>query len=229
MSTVTDNVRLVKERIAEAAIRSGRKPESVVLVAAAKGIEAERVEEAIACGVSIVGENRVQEALTKFSKVSLKADWHMIGHLQTNKVKKALDIFSTIQSVDSLRLAREISRRAEQLGKETEVLIEVNTSGEPTKFGVEPENLIEVLGEAMSIPYLKIVGLMTIGVFSNDPERVQPCFRVLRELKMRCIDQFRETARMKLLSMGMSNDFETAIEEGSNMVRIGTAIFGPRT
>jgi len=153
----------------------------------------------------------------------------MIGHLQTNKVKKALDIFSTIQSVDSLRLAREISRRAEQLGKETEVLIEVNTSGEPTKFGVEPENLIEVLGEAMSIPYLKIVGLMTIGVFSSDPERVQPCFRVLRELKMRCIDQFKETARMKLLSMGMSNDFETAIEEGSNMVRIGTAIFGPRT
>ncbi|TET79157.1 YggS family pyridoxal phosphate-dependent enzyme [candidate division TA06 bacterium] len=229
MSTVTDNVRLVKERIAEAAIRSGRKPESVVLVAAAKGIEAERVEEAIACGVSIVGENRVQEALTKFSKVSLKADWHMIGHLQTNKVKKALDIFSTIQSVDSLRLAREISRRAEQLGKETEVLIEVNTSGEPTKFGVEPENLIEVLGEAMSIPHLKIVGLMTIGVFSSDPERVQPCFRVLRELKMRCIDQFKETARMKLLSMGMSNDFETAIEEGSNMVRIGTAIFGPRT
>jgi len=229
LSTVTDNVRLVKERIAEAAIRSGRKPESVVLVAAAKGIEAERVEEAIACGVSIVGENRVQEALTKFSKVSLKADWHMIGHLQTNKVKKALDIFSTIQSVDSLRLAREISRRAEQLGKETEVLIEVNTSGEPTKFGVEPENLIEVLGEAMSIPHLKIVGLMTIGVFSSDPERVQPCFRVLRELKMRCIDQFKETARMKLLSMGMSNDFETAIEEGSNMVRIGTAIFGPRT
>ena len=229
MSTIADNVKLVQERIAEAAIRSGGKPESVVLVAAAKGIEVERVEEAIACGITVVGENRVQEALPKFRKVSLRADWHMIGHLQTNKVKKALDIFSTIQSVDSLRLATEISRRAEQSGKETEVLIEVNTSGESTKFGVEPESLTRVVGETMNLPGLKIVGLMTIGVFSDDPERVRPCFRLLRELKMRCIDQFEDTARLKFLSMGMSNDFETAIEEGSNMVRIGTAIFGPRT
>lgn len=229
MSTISENVRVVRERIAEAAIRSGRKPESVVLVAAAKGIEAERVEEAIACGVGVIGENRVQEALGKFSNVSLKADWHMIGHLQTNKVKKALEIFTTIQSVDSLRLAREISRRAEQAGKETEALIEVNTSGEPTKFGVEPDNLLDFIEDAANLSYLKIAGLMTIGLFSSDPERVRPCFQLLRELKMHCDDHFKDTDRLSLLSMGMSNDFETAIEEGSNMVRIGTAIFGPRT
>ncbi|MFQ5907166.1 MAG: YggS family pyridoxal phosphate-dependent enzyme [bacterium] len=228
LSTIGQNVRLVRERVAKAALRAGRKPDSVVVVAAAKGVDAGRVEEAIACGIRVIGENRVQEAAAKLSRVSLKAEWHMIGHLQTNKVKKALEIFSTIQSVDSLHLAREISRRAERMKKEAGVFIEVNTSGEPTKFGVEPDRLVDVLEEAMKLPYVKIIGLMTVALFSDDPESVRPCFRLLRDLKMRCLDRFEDAVDMQYLSMGMSNDFETAIEEGSNVVRIGTAIFGPR-
>jgi len=228
LSTIRQNVELVRKRIAEAALRSGGEPDSVVVVAAAKGVDAGRVEEAIACGIRVIGENRVQEAAAKLSQVSLKADWHMIGHLQTNKVKRALEIFSTIQSVDSLRLAREIGRRGDRMKREVEVFIEVNTSGEQSKFGVEPDGLVDVVQEVMNLPSLKIVGLMTVGLFSDEPESVRPCFRLLKELKMRCLDRLEDAVDLRYLSMGMSNDFETAIEEGSNVVRIGTAIFGPR-
>lgn len=228
LSTIRQNVELVRERIAEAAIRSGRSPESVVLVAAAKGVGAERVEEAIACGIAVIGENKVQEALAKFEKVSLKADWHMIGHLQTNKVGKALSVFSTVQSVDSERLAREINSRAEEAGKKVDVLIEVNTGLEPSKFGLEPEGVIEAVDSARRLPFLNVTGLMTLGLMSDDPEAGRSCFRLLADIRMRCIEHFGDEAQMKHLSMGMSDSFEIAIEEGSNMVRVGRALFGPR-
>ncbi len=228
MSTVRQNVELVRARIAEAALRSGREPDSVKIVAAAKGVGAGRVEEAIACGISIIGENRVQEAWAKKSNVSLAADWHMIGHLQTNKVKRALEVFGAIQSVDSPRLAEELDRRAKSGGKRVDVLVEVNTSGEPSKFGVEPETLLGFVASLKNMPSLNIRGLMTIGLFSEEPEEVRPCFRLLRDLSNRCLDELGGEPDMGILSMGMSGDFETAIEEGSTMVRVGTAIFGPR-
>jgi pyridoxal phosphate enzyme (YggS family) len=228
LSILRQNVEVVRARIAEAALRSGRKPDSVRIVAAAKGMDAERVEEAIACGISIIGENRVQEAGVKKSRVSLPADWHMIGHLQTNKVKRALEIFSTIQSVDSARLAEELEKRAESSGKKVDVLIEVNTSGESSKYGVEPPGLLELVASLKTMSCLNVNGLMTIGVFSEEPEDVRPCFRLLRELRDRCLDEFGGLPEMGILSMGMSGDFETAIEEGSTMVRVGTAIFGAR-
>lgn len=228
MKSIRQNVERIRERIAEAALRSGREPGSVVLVAAAKGVGAERVDEAIACGITIVGENRVQEAVSKMADVRMEADWHMIGHLQTNKAKRAVELFSTIQSVDSLRLAKEISQRAETAGKVMDALIEVNTSGEPSKFGVHPRDLEQLVGHVRGLSSVRIRGLMTIGLFTDEPEEVRPCFRMLRDLSSRCVDVFGDAQDMSILSMGMTTDFETAIEEGSTMVRIGTGVFGPR-
>jgi len=228
LENIRRNVRRLRERIAEAALRSGREPESVVLVAAAKGVGAERVEEAIACGITIIGENKVQEAAVKKKSVTRDADWHMIGHLQTNKVKKAVELFSAVQSVDSVRLAEEISRRAVDTGKTVEILVEVNTSGEGSKFGVDPRDVVGFLGQVRDLPNLRTSGLMTIGLYSDEPEEVRPCFRMLADLGRRCRDRFQDDRGMNVLSMGMTADFETAVEEGSTMVRIGTGLFGPR-
>ena len=227
MSAIAENLRKVEERIAEAAIRVGRKPEEVSLVAATKDRTAEEVEEAISAGVKIVGENRVQEAEAKFPHIHLPFQRHMIGHLQRNKVKKALLLFDVIQSVDSLRLGEEISKRALQMGKAVEVLVEVNTSGEATKFGVDPEEALDLVGALSELEGISVRGLMTVGPLSEDVGEIRRAFSLLRGLR----DEIERELDLSLpvLSMGMSGDFEVAIEEGSTMVRIGTAIFGPRS
>ncbi|MBI4530237.1 MAG: YggS family pyridoxal phosphate-dependent enzyme [Candidatus Latescibacteria bacterium] len=225
MSIIADNITRLQERIARAAKKSGRHPDEVTLVAATKQRTPAEVEEAIRCGMTVIGENRVQEAEEKRRCVSLPASWHLIGHLQTNKVKKAIELFDVIQSVDSLRLAEELNKRAGMVGKTIEVMVEVNTSKEPSKFGAAPEETIDLVRRIATLPNLRIVGLMTIGLLTEHPDEARPCFTMLRNLR----DELtRAGITLPHLSMGMTHDFEAAIEEGSTMVRIGTGIFGPR-
>jgi len=226
MGNVAGNLRIIQEQMEHAARRAGRDPSEITLVAATKDVPPELIEEAIAAGVEIIGENRVQEALKKHKVIGDSVHWHMIGHLQRNKVEKALEIFELIQSVDSYRLADEVNKRAQRTGKAIDVLIEVNTSGEETKFGVRPEDLIGFLQSVTRMQGLNVRGLMTIGVFSPHPGIIRPSFARLRELKEEI--ERKGIGEIEFLSMGMTSDFEIAIEEGSNMVRIGTGIFGAR-
>lgn len=210
-----------------AAIRGRLRPDTL-LVAVIKNVPTEQVEEAIRAGITDIGENRVQEAEARIPYLKDKYPHikvHMIGHLQTNKVKKVLPMLDMVQSVDSLRLAEEIDKRAD---RPVEALIEVNTSGETTKYGILPENALELINSISSLPNIRIKGLMTIAVFSEDPGKVRPCFVRLREIKDQIIASQIEDVEMCYLSMGMSDDYEIAIEEGSNVVRVGRAIFGSR-
>jgi pyridoxal phosphate enzyme (YggS family) len=196
-------------------------------VAVAKTFPPEAIREAAEAGIRDVGENRVQEASAKFQVLGRDVTWHLVGHLQTNKVKKALEIFDWIHSVDSLRLAEEISRRAERVGREVDVLVEVNVSGEPSKFGVRPSELHRLIEQVVRLPHLRLRGLMTIAPLVDDPEKARPYFAALRELR----DQLLRSGvadHLPHLSMGMTDDFEVAVEEGATMVRIGRAIFGER-
>jgi hypothetical protein len=229
MSLIADNLAKVEERIARAAERSGRSPGEVTLVAVSKTVEAERIQEAVEAGATLLGENRVQEAAGKIEEVRGEVTWHLVGHLQRNKVKQAIGMFEMIQSVDSLRLAREIDKRLEQVGRVMEVLVEVNTSGESSKFGMPPEEAVDLIGRMAHLKHIAVRGLMTIGRFTDDEAVVRDCFRTLRRLSEEVARAGIEGVEMQYLSMGMTSDFEPAIEEGSNMVRIGTAIFGPRT
>jgi pyridoxal phosphate enzyme (YggS family) len=220
------NVARIRERIAEAAVRAGRRPEEIRLVAASKQVEAARIREAISAGISDVGENYVQEAAAKRSQVTEQARWHLIGHLQRNKAPQAARIFDIIQTVDSPRIAGALGRLAAAEGRELAVLLQVNTSGEATKSGVAPEALEPLAEGVMAIPGLQVEGLMTIGSLHPDAEQGRPEFRLLVGLARKL--ESRLGRKMKWLSMGMSHDFEVAIEEGANLVRIGTGIFGPR-
>jgi pyridoxal phosphate enzyme (YggS family) len=223
---IAGNLARIRDRIAGAAERAGRSPDEVRLVAVAKTVRAEMVSEAIAAGIADIGENYVQEAAAKKAEVSGDARWHMVGHLQRNKVSQALAIFDMIQTVDSRRLGEAISRRAEAAGRTMEVLVQVNTSGEGSKFGVTPDGAEALLRAAMEMPGIHVTGLMTIGGWDPDPERARPEFRLLAGL---AADLEAQTGlEMRWLSMGMSHDFEVAIEEGGNLLRIGTGIFGPR-
>lgn len=228
MNTIAENLKRLETRIEKAASKSGRKKEDITLVAVTKNVEPERINQGIDAGIKIIGENRVQEAEEKFKYISKDVEKHLVGHLQTNKVKKALELFSLIQSLDSLHLAQEISKRAKDKGREIEVLIEVNTSGEPSKYGIKPDEVTELVEKVSQLQNIRIKGLMTIGLFSDDLERVRPCFITLRKIFESLKNLKRENVEMKYLSMGMSSDYELAIEKGSNMIRIGTAIFGPR-
>ena len=228
MGSIAENISFVRERIAKAAEKVGRDPSEITIAAVAKGVGVERIKEALDGGVSIIGENKVQEALQKVKAMDGSVAWHMVGHLQRNKVKEAVRIFDLIQSLDSLRLAEEINSRALTAGMIMDVLVQVNTSKEESKFGLEPEQTSNFLKEVSSFKGLSVRGLMTIGAFLPDPEEVRPCFRMLRELRDRIVEAEMPNIVMEYLSMGMTSDFEVAIEEGANMVRIGTAIFGPR-
>lgn len=228
MDAVAKNLERVKQRLARAARSVGRDPGEIELVAVTKNVAVPLIEAAIEAGVRVIGENRVQEARSKQKQILHPVRWHLVGHLQRNKVKIALEIFDLIQSVDSFRLAEEISRRARQVGRVVEVLIQVNTSGEPTKFGIAPHQTVDFIRVLSTLEGISVKGLMTIGAFLSDPEEVRPCFRLLRELKERVESAAIPGVEIKYLSMGMSHDFEVAVQEGSNMVRIGTAIFGPR-
>lgn len=224
--SIKDNVDKLRMHIDSAATRTERNPDEITIVAVSKEFPVERIEEAIACGIRIIGENRVQEASRKYSAIGAKVDWHMVGHLQTNKVKDALKIFNMIQSLDSLRLAEEIEKRA---GKPIDCLIEVNTSKELTKFGISPNKVFDFYESIAKFKKIDVQGLMTIGPgwAIEDPEASRPCFRMLRDLRDELSQEFDRP--FPILSMGMTADFEVAIAEGSTMIRVGTAIFGPRT
>ncbi|MFA6169799.1 MAG: YggS family pyridoxal phosphate-dependent enzyme [Candidatus Margulisiibacteriota bacterium] len=229
--SIKENITLVRERIAAAAEKSGRSATDVTLLAVVKNISPELIEEALACGLTAVGENRIQEATLHYQALAAKypqLQWHLIGHLQRNKVRQSLDMFDIIQSVDSERLVEEIDARSPQTnrwaGAPVPVLIEVNTSGEPSKFGVEYSKAIALIRFAAKFR-LSVQGLMTMGPLTDDQALVRSSFRKLRELA----DQVKElglpSVEMRYLSMGMSSDYEIAIEEGANLVRIGRAIF----
>ncbi|MGB8657383.1 MAG: YggS family pyridoxal phosphate-dependent enzyme [Candidatus Zixiibacteriota bacterium] len=228
MSGIRENIQDVRSRIEKAAQKSGRSAGEIKLVAVTKTVEPERIKEAIGCGIGIIGENRIQEAEEKFKEITEKVEKHLVGHLQTNKAKRAVELFDLIQSVDSLHLAEEISKRASQSGKVMDVLVEVNTSGEKTKFGVEPEETLSLIESISGLEGIRVEGLMTVGLFSDDAEAARPCFRKLGTLFEEIKQANVSSVEMRYLSMGMTSDFEVAIQEGSNMVRIGTGIFGAR-
>lgn len=210
----------VRERIAAAAERAGRRPDDVLLIAVSKTVEIERIREAIEAGASALGENRVQEAKAKVAALGRPVPWHLIGHLQTNKVKDALAIFDVIHSIDRLEVARECERRAAGAGRPVDVLLEVNVAHEPQKSGFTSEAVAAALDAIADMAHLKVRGLMAIPPVVERPEDSRPAFRALRALA--------ERHGLGELSMGMSGDFEVAVEEGATMVRVGTAIFGPR-
>ena len=220
------NLSAIEARIAAACERAGRKREEVTLMAVSKGQPPEAIEAAAELGLEYFGESKVQEARTKIGRCRGKIRWQMIGHLQSNKCRDAVFFFEMIQSVDSLALAEELNKWAEKSGKTMPILLEANIAGESSKFGYPPDRLREEFLRINALRKLEIHGLMTIAPWSPDPERARPIFRQLRELKTEC-----ETilgAPLPHLSMGMSGDFEAAVEEGATMVRIGTALFGSR-
>jgi len=225
MSEIRENVLRVMERIEKAVQRSGRDPREVKLVAVSKTVETARIKEAIEAGVSILGENYVQEAKKKIEEIGRPVAWHFIGHLQSNKAKYAVHLFDMIHSLDSIPLAEELNRRAAQAGQMIKVLIEINLSGEATKFGTDETAILNLAKRIVRLNHLSLEGLMTMPPYFDSPELSRPYYIKLRELKERLI---REDIPINELSMGMSNDFEIAIEEGATYVRVGTAIFGPR-
>lgn len=226
------NLSRVSERIAEACVRSGRNPAEVDIVAVTKTHPVATVLQAIEAGINNIGENRVQETEVKFAEIAgmdefdSKPNWHLVGHLQRNKARKAVEMFSMIHSLDSVRLAEEIEKRSAAIEKYTPCLIEVNTSGEDSKYGATPEGLAEMVAGVMRFEHVKLVGLMTIGPLTTDQDKIRRSFAQLRELRDRAENVF--GCYLPHLSMGMSDDFEIAVEEGATMVRLGRVLFGPR-
>jgi pyridoxal phosphate enzyme (YggS family) len=228
-SIIAENVRYVRERIERACERSGKNPQSVRLIAITKTFDAAKVRGAVESGISDIGENFVQELLEKREATNNPAiRWHFVGHLQSNKVKFIADFVHLIHSVDRPSVAEEINKRGAKIGRVVEALVEVNTTGEQTKFGVKPEETVEFIRSIAHLRNLRIKGLMTIGPFLPNPEDSRPAFRTLRALSDEVRKEEIENVEMTDLSMGMTHDFEVAIEEGATMVRLGTAIFGPR-
>lgn len=203
-------------------------PEGVALVAAAKSRTAEEILRAVEAGVQIIGQNYVQEAQEAFRVVGRRAKWHFIGHLQTNKVKQAVDIFDVIETVDSFKLAREIDKRCGQKGKTVPVLIEINSGKEDQKFGVLPDDTVNLIKDISILENIRVQGLMTMGPYAGDPEEARPYFIVTRKLFEKIKTLGLPRVDMAVLSMGMTNSYRVAIEEGANIVRIGTKIFGER-
>ena len=220
MLDIATNLERVRERLARAAERAGRRPDKVLLIAVSKTVDVERIRAAVAAGVTALGENRVQEAKTKIAELGRPAAWHLIGHLQTNKVKDALPLFDVIHSLDRLELAREIERRAAARGQVVDALLQVNVAAEASKGGVGADAVGETLDTIGKLAHVRVRGLMTIPPEVERAEDSRPWFRRLREMA--------ERHGLRELSMGMSGDFEVAVEEGATMVRVGTAVFGPR-
>jgi hypothetical protein len=223
---IKKNLEIINEKIKNAALKVNRNPEEIKLVAVTKAATIEQIKKAISAGIKIIGENKVQEAKEKYQILSADIEWHLVGHLQTNKVKYAIEIFDLIHSVDSIKLAKEIDKRSLQFGMITNVLVEVNVSGEETKYGIKPEEVKLFLKEISEYSRIRVRGLMTIAPMAEDTEEVRPYFRKLRELFKEIKIKSIKNIKMDYLSMGMTEDFEVAIEEGANMVRIGRGIFG---
>ena len=228
MQEIRDNIRSISQDIRDICIRTGKDPESVTIIAVTKTIDTDRIKYAIDCGIQNIGENKVQEVMSKFDNIERNVNWHLIGHLQTNKVKYIIDKVALIHSVDSISLAEEISRRAEKAGLVMDVLIQVNVAEEDTKFGIEYGEIDGFIKQLSKLEGIMVKGLMTIAPNYEDTELVRPVFRQLKEKFDMLAKADIPNVEMKYLSMGMTNDFKMAIEEGSNMVRIGTGIFGAR-
>jgi PLP dependent protein len=230
--SVAENIALVQQKIRTAAARAGRDPDEITLMAVSKTFPADRIREAYQAGIRHFGENRVQEFAGKADALRDLSDarWHMIGHLQTNKAAKAAELFSAIDSVDSLKLADKLHDSAHKADRKFAVLIEVNVGGEAAKSGIPPDSteLDRLLCAAPQLDHIEISGLMTVPPFTEDPQRARPFFRKLRELRDQIAVRKLPGVHMDVLSMGMSHDFEVAIEEGSTCVRVGTGIFGER-
>lgn len=225
MDTIRERLAAVRRRIEAAAGRSGRAAASVTLVAVSKTMPVEAIREAVAAGATILGENRVQEARDKIEALAGAVEWHLIGHLQTNKAKLAVGLFDRIHSLDSIRLAHELERHAGEAGRRVRCLVQVNVGGEEQKNGASESEVRPLLEAASRLPHILVEGLMAIPPFLSDPEAVRPFFRRLRVLREALA---RDGFFLPDLSMGMTQDFEVAIEEGATLVRVGTAIFGPR-
>jgi pyridoxal phosphate enzyme (YggS family) len=225
LTPIAQNLAEVRATIATACRKVNRDPEEVRLVAVSKTVGLERIREAVAAGQKIFGENYLQEAKDKIAALN-NMSWHLVGHLQTNKAKAAVALFDLIHAVDRIKLARELNAAAARLGKIQDVLIQVKQGGEDTKSGVAPDKALELVQEVARLPHLRLLGLMTMPPWFADPEEVRPFFRALRELR----ERLRDLSGLPLmeLSMGMSDDFAVAVEEGATLVRVGTAIFGRR-
>jgi pyridoxal phosphate enzyme (YggS family) len=226
---VKTQIESIKNRIRQTAAAVGRPPETIRLVVVSKTVTAERVRGAVAAGITLLGENYIQEAREKIEALQdLDVSWHFIGHLQSNKAKYAVRLFDMIHSVDSLKLARELDRQAAKYDKIQDILVQVNTGKEASKSGVYEEETLALVREAGRMEHLAVKGLMTLPPYFNAPEKVRPFFRALRELRDRIREEALPGVSMDELSMGMTGDFEAAIQEGATLVRIGTAIFGER-
>ncbi|MDS1029602.1 YggS family pyridoxal phosphate-dependent enzyme [Bacillota bacterium LX-D] len=229
MTQISANIQLIREKVNAAAKKAGRNPDDIKIIAVTKTVEAAQINEALKCGITAIGENRVQEILRKYDDVEGNVQWHLIGHLQTNKVKYIVNLVDMIHSLDKIELAQEISKRALQNHKEIPVLVQVNISEEESKFGLKAEETESFIQEAAGYPGLKIMGLMTIAPYEEESEQTRPVFRELKELSQFIAGKNIPGVEMRYLSMGMTNDFEIAIEEGANLIRVGTAIFGARS
>lgn len=228
MIDVAANYRTVLEKIREAAIRSGRDPAGVKVLAASKSQSAAQIKAAIEAGIRLFGENYVQEAEAKREVVREPVEWHMIGHLQRNKVKVALELFDVIECLDSEALARELAKEGQKRGRKVRTFVEVNLAGEQSKTGIAREEVVALLEEVGRLSQLTVEGLMVVPPFRENPEEVRPYFRALRELQLELGKLKIPNVDLKELSMGMTHDYPVAIAEGATLVRIGTAIFGPR-
>ena len=230
MAMIREHLASIQKNISLICQRLGRNPAEITLIGVTKYATVEKIKEALTCGLTDVGENKVQEAEKKFPQldsIAPKLRKHMIGHLQTNKAKDALKYFDLIQSVDSLKLAQEIDKQAAKINRVADILVQINTSGEEQKYGAEKTQALSLVDEITSLQHVRILGLMTMAAFTEDKEAVRVSFRALREIRDQVSKKFggHERVQMKYLSMGMTDDYEIALEEGSNMVRIGRAIF----
>jgi pyridoxal phosphate enzyme (YggS family) len=223
----------VGQRLAAACRRAGRQRADVTVVAVTKTVSADSIKVAIEAGLANLGENRVQEAAAKIAELTpISAErnvkWHLIGHLQSNKARRAVELFDAIHSVDGIKLAERLNQAASEMGKRLPIFIEVNLGGEESKSGIDPGEAFSLCKRAAQLPFLELRGLMAVPPFLDDPQEVRPFFRRLRELREEIYQSGEVGAQFKELSMGMSNDFEVAIEEGATFVRVGTALFGKR-
>jgi pyridoxal phosphate enzyme (YggS family) len=228
MVDIAANYRAIQSRIVEAAMSAKRDPREIKFLAAAKSQTVDSIRAAIAAGITLIGENYVQEAQEKKRVISEPVEWHMIGHLQRNKAKAALEIFDVVESLDNLALARELDKIGKRLGKKIRTLVEVNLGGEESKAGIAEDKLAELLKSIGDLTHLSVEGLMTVPPFKENPEEIRPYFSSLRRLQMELESLKIPNVTLKELSMGMTHDYPVAIEEGATIVRIGTALFGPR-
>jgi len=228
LSSIRENIEIVKKEIETICLERNRDPKDVTLIAVTKTVDIERIKEAIGAGITDIGENKVQELMDKYEDLKDYANFHLIGHLQSNKVKYIIDKVKLIHSVDSLKLIDEIDKRAKKLNKTVNILIQVNVAREETKFGIDINEVNDYIEYASKFENIKVQGLMTIAPYYEDPEKTRPIFRILKEKFDELSNIKYNNVEMKYLSMGMTNDYKVAIEEGANMVRIGTKIFGER-